>query len=684
MRNFKLKKLVFSFTLLVVQYINVLGQDSYIKPIPEKEYISLPDEETSEELIVIERKLDDVIILADRLEKARQSLAKKFKEILTPYHLKTALQLNRLSGNQGLSVLLNSFEEENCVPVSIHAYKDQSGFLSWFWYSVFNVNDEKQLEENEKSIVLNLQYIDFPTEKHKLIFAGMNMVSTTLITDKYISEAMPTAINDFNESYSELKFSYPNEGPQQDYVETSLSEYASSIEASDKKEELCEEEENKDSDKINKFRVAIGDTIIKENKVAIVNNKLVLKVNTPFSSSLDSSKLQVLVKPEGETTTLTIPERGYVVFSSENGYELEIPNFKEGLYELTCEFEKRKEVLTFWVRKKKYDFACTVCGRDLEITYDRLREIFPNSSLVKGKDGSIYATNFNGCMKESGLNTCDGQAKIFAQIGHESGGFNATIEGQFDKSELKWSISSLLDYFKKTSGAKRKWFNQDFWDEKEYKKFITTNYYETASNSATHKSEVTTSYYGYYKGKAQEKYKVDIPTNFVEVDDEKAEEKAEYLVYTVPEKDKEINIKNIFIYAYGGSLGNKDPEDYPNTEDGYLYRGKGAIQLTGKDNYKLIQTALKTWFNISENIVDNPDLVATNDKVMVYSAMAFVLKKVSKISDIYEMTIDQVSALVNAGNKDVGIANINGGPDRKTRYNKLKKNEKLFNNCRYK
>ena len=135
MTNFKLKRLVLFFTLWLVQYINVLGQDGYIKPIPEKEYISIPDEETSKEDTVIYIALDDIIILKKRLEKSRQRLADKFKEILTSYHLKTALQLNRLSGNQGLSVLLNSFEEENCVPVSIHAYKDQSGFLKSFWYS---------------------------------------------------------------------------------------------------------------------------------------------------------------------------------------------------------------------------------------------------------------------------------------------------------------------------------------------------------------------------------------------------------------------------------------------------------------------------------------------------------------------------------------------------------------------
>jgi putative chitinase len=53
--------------------------------------------------------------------------------------------------------------------------------------------------------------------------------------------------------------------------------------------------------------------------------------------------------------------------------------------------------------------------------------------------------------------------------------------------------------------------------------------------------------------------------------------------------------------VYGGRMGNGDET----TKEGYKFRGRGFIQLTGKDNYKNF-----TKF-IGEDCVANPDLVAS-------------------------------------------------------------------------
>ena len=53
--------------------------------------------------------------------------------------------------------------------------------------------------------------------------------------------------------------------------------------------------------------------------------------------------------------------------------------------------------------------------------------------------------------------------------------------------------------------------------------------------------------------------------------------------------------------VYGKRLGNGDES----TGDGYRFRGRGYIQLTGKDNYSKFTTY------IGEDCVANPDLVAT-------------------------------------------------------------------------
>lgn len=60
--------------------------------------------------------------------------------------------------------------------------------------------------------------------------------------------------------------------------------------------------------------------------------------------------------------------------------------------------------------------------------------------------------------------------------------------------------------------------------------------------------------------------------------------------------------------VYANRLGNGDEL----SGDGYKYRGRGYIQLTGRHNYKIIDSYL------DENIIDNPDLIAT--KYPLFSA----------------------------------------------------------------
>jgi putative chitinase len=58
--------------------------------------------------------------------------------------------------------------------------------------------------------------------------------------------------------------------------------------------------------------------------------------------------------------------------------------------------------------------------------------------------------------------------------------------------------------------------------------------------------------------------------------------------------------------VYGGRMGNgAEP-----TQEGYKFRGRGYIQLTGKDNYKAFDGF------VPEDILSNPDLVATKYPLM--------------------------------------------------------------------
>ena len=82
--------------------------------------------------------------------------------------------------------------------------------------------------------------------------------------------------------------------------------------------------------------------------------------------------------------------------------------------------------------------------------------------------------------------------------------------------------------------------------------------------------------------------------------------------------------------VYGSRMGNGDEA----SGDGYKFRGRGALQLTGKANYE----AFAKYLNKPE-IMTNPDLVAT--EFAFESAMFFFDK--NKLWDICDKGIDDVT-----------------------------------------
>jgi putative chitinase len=92
--------------------------------------------------------------------------------------------------------------------------------------------------------------------------------------------------------------------------------------------------------------------------------------------------------------------------------------------------------------------------------------------------------------------------------------------------------------------------------------------------------------------------------------------------------------------VYGGRMGNGTEP----TGEGWKFRGRGYIQLTGKDNYKAFDAV------VAESIVDNPDLVAT--KYPLLSAAWFFHKNgLHKIADqgATDAVVTSVTKRVNGG-----------------------------------
>ena len=104
--------------------------------------------------------------------------------------------------------------------------------------------------------------------------------------------------------------------------------------------------------------------------------------------------------------------------------------------------------------------------------------------------------------------------------------------------------------------------------------------------------------------------------------------------------------------VYGGRMGNGAEA----TGDGFKFRGRGYIQLTGKDNYTQFD---KT---VPEDILANPDLVST--KYALASAAWFFDK--NKLWSICDKGVDQ--ATVTAVTKRVNGGTI-GLPDRIKHFN---------------
>jgi len=117
------------------------------------------------------------------------------------------------------------------------------------------------------------------------------------------------------------------------------------------------------------------------------------------------------------------------------------------------------------------------------------------------------------------------------------------------------------------------------------------------------------------------------------------------------------NPEKIASKVYGGRMGNGDET----TKEGWKFRGRGYIQLTGKHNYTEFGKA------INEDVTSNPDLVAT--KYPLLSAAWFFHKNcLHKCVDASDACVTSVTKCVNGGT--IGL------PDRlkhfKEYYNLLK------------
>jgi putative chitinase len=96
--------------------------------------------------------------------------------------------------------------------------------------------------------------------------------------------------------------------------------------------------------------------------------------------------------------------------------------------------------------------------------------------------------------------------------------------------------------------------------------------------------------------------------------------------------------------VYANRMGNGDEQ----SGDGYKYRGRGLIQLTGKNNY----LEFSKWYNDSKIFVDNPDLLLQPQFAVL---SAFYYWTTRKINDMIIEKADQykvckrITKVINGG-----------------------------------
>lgn len=117
--------------------------------------------------------------------------------------------------------------------------------------------------------------------------------------------------------------------------------------------------------------------------------------------------------------------------------------------------------------------------------------------------------------------------------------------------------------------------------------------------------------------------------------------------------------ENLANYVYANRMGNGNEE----SGDGYKYRGRGMIQLTGKNNYKMFTDKHNSKNpNDIKDFVETPDLIISDQKYGIESAFVFwESKNINSIANGAD--VNTVTLKINGG--------LNGLSDRQLKFDNL-------------
>jgi putative chitinase len=109
--------------------------------------------------------------------------------------------------------------------------------------------------------------------------------------------------------------------------------------------------------------------------------------------------------------------------------------------------------------------------------------------------------------------------------------------------------------------------------------------------------------------------------------------------------------------ALGNKVYNGRMRNQVGSDDGFNFRGRGCLQITGRESYDNIGRSLGL------DLVNNPDSVNAPQNVLLIAGTEFV--KSGCLSDCDQDNVVRVSARINVGNPSASPGKINGLDERK-------------------
>jgi predicted chitinase len=259
-----------------------------------------------------------------------------------------------------------------------------------------------------------------------------------------------------------------------------------------------------------------------------------------------------------------------------------------------------------------------------EITQEQLEEIFPNTDTTRLKE--VMAAINNNC-GDFNINTTQRMSHFLGQIGTETGGMKALNENEC------YSEASIKSVF----GKVKRNGNRKYCDL--FEGYNGTSLSTCPGNTLCECNPV-------------------LPDS-ISLD-------------SLTVKDKYICKSALFDYTYACRMGN----GAPSTKDGSKFKGKGFIQLTGKNKYKQISDEWNKMYPDDPKEFHGKDIDLLTTDIEIAMKASMVCWKIQDLNDwadvgMTDKAIDKVGSIVNGSG-----SNKPNGYDHRRSYTK-KANEVL-------